>query len=61
VCPYTKNADYTPIPFFNTNVITTLNTETLNALDDEAFKARPFAWRGRDVIERNVKLLEGGK
>lgn len=61
VCPYTKNASYTPIPFFNSNIITTLDEKALSNLDDEAFKKRPFAWRGRAVIERNVRLLEERK
>ena len=57
-CPYTKNAKYTPIKFFNEDVITRLDTETLSNLSKEQFKLRPFAWRGKETIQRNVLLWE---
>ncbi|MBQ8545611.1 MAG: DUF1730 domain-containing protein [Clostridia bacterium] len=58
VCPYTKNAKYTPIKFFNDGVIARLDAEMLENMSDEEFKARPFAWRGREVIKRNVSMWE---
>ena len=61
VCPYTKKAEYTPIEFFKSNVITELSSELLRGLSDEEFSSRPFAWRGRSVIERNLTLFEKGK
>lgn len=61
VCPYTKKASFTPIEYFKNDVITLLNRTTLDNLSDEKFKMRPFAWRGRDVIKRNVDLYEEGK
>ncbi len=61
VCPYTKKSEFTPIEYFNEDVITTLDKSVLNELDDEAFNKRPFAWRGRSVIERNVSLYEKRK
>lgn len=61
VCPYTKNATYTPIEFFKNDVITLLDRHTLDSLSDEDLKKRPFAWRGREVILRNVDLYEGGQ
>lgn len=60
VCPYTKKASYTSIEYFKNDVITLLDRATLDSLNDEEFKARPFAWRGRAVISRNVDLYEGG-
>lgn len=57
-CPYTKNAEYTPIEFFKTDVITELNSQMLNSFSDEEFNARPFSWRGKGVIGRNVALYE---
>ena len=60
-CPYTKNAEFTPIEYFKSDVITTLDLNTLDSLDDEKFKKKPFAWRGRAVIERNVRLYESRK
>ncbi len=61
VCPYTKNASFTPIEYFRNDVITLLDRATLDGLSDEEFKKRPFAWRGRSVIARNVDLYEGGQ
>ncbi len=58
VCPYTKNATLTPIDFFRNDVITLLDKKTLESLSDEEFSARPFAWRGRGVIARNVDIYE---
>ena len=61
VCPYTKNASYTPIEYFKNDVITLLDKTTLDALSDEEFNLRPFAWRGRGVIARNLELYEKHK
>ena len=58
VCPYTKNASLTPIEFFKNDVITLLDRKTLDNLSDEEFSIRPFAWRGRGVIARNVDIYE---
>lgn len=58
VCPYTKNASLTPIEFFKNDVITLLDRKTLNGLNDNEFSVRPFAWRGRAVISRNVEAYE---
>lgn len=54
VCPYTKNADVTPISYFKEGVITELTTEILDGMTDEEFKSRPFSWRGREVVRRNA-------
>jgi epoxyqueuosine reductase QueG len=61
VCPFTKNASFTPIEFFNENVISLLDSRVLDGLDDQTFLTRPFSWRGRDVIKRNVELYERSK
>ena len=60
-CPYTKKALFTPIDFFKSDVIEYLDKSTLDSLSDEEFKSRPFAWRGRTVIERNVLEYEKGR
>lgn len=60
-CPYTKNAHFSKIPFFNEGVISCLDMNTLSSLSKEEFEKRPFAWRGYDVILRNVKLYEKEK
>lgn len=53
-CPYTKNAEYTPIEFFKTGQILTLTSEAVEQMSDEEFASRPFSWRGREVILRNL-------
>lgn len=47
----------TPIPYFKEARITRLTTETLSALDEEAFAARAFSFRGRAPLLRNLALL----
>lgn len=65
VCPYTKNASYTPIDYFKEDIIECLDLDTLEGMSSEEFSSRPFAWRGMDTIERNVMIYEknmkGGK
>lgn len=58
VCPYTKNSALSRLPYFNEGVITCLDSSALSSLSMEEFKKRPFAWRGYDVILRNVNLYE---
>lgn len=61
VCPYTKNATYTPIEYFKNDVITILDRALIDSLSDEEFKARPFSWRGREVVLRNADIYENFK
>jgi len=61
VCPYTKNADFTPISYFDEGVITELDTDTLDNMSDEEFLSRPFSWRGRSVIRRNTLIYDKNK
>lgn len=63
VCPYVKEAAHlgtltTEIPFFKENLITHLDTETVENMSDEVFSRRAFAWRGRDTVLRNTRILE---
>jgi epoxyqueuosine reductase len=65
-CPYTKKAlasgtIATPIPYFCEDVILRLRAADVEAMTEEAFAARPFAWRGRAPIMRNLVLLESEK
>ncbi|MBE6603492.1 MAG: epoxyqueuosine reductase [Ruminococcaceae bacterium] len=65
-CPVTKAAKkagtlYSTIPFFAENAIPQLTTEMIKAMSDEEFAARAYSWRGREVILRNLALLEGGE
>ncbi len=63
VCPHTKKAKqektlYTPLTFFEEDVLPTLTREILLNTDDSAFAARAYSWRGREVILRNLTLSE---
>lgn len=50
---------YTEIPFFKEQAIPHLTAAAVRAMSDQAFSERAYAWRGRDVILRNLELLEG--
>lgn len=61
VCPYTAHAIargtiWTPIPFFEEQLIPCLTLDVLDAMSDEEFAARAYAWRGRKTIRRNLIL-----
>ncbi len=63
VCPYTKEALHlgtavTQIPFFKENLITHLDTETVEEMPNDVFARRAFAWRGRKTVLRNTRILE---
>ena len=58
VCPYNKNPERTPIEFFYKDRIELLTSEVLASMSKEEFKKRAFGWRGRAVVERNLKALE---
>ena len=61
VCPYTKNGEFTPIEYFNTDVITELTASLLDSMTDEEFCSRPFSWRGKEVIRRNCLIYDNSK
>lgn len=59
VCPYTRAAKanstlYGAPPFFREKTIPVLTVETLDAMTEEEFRERAYAWRGRAVIRRNL-------
>ncbi len=61
VCPYTHRARsrgtlFSPIPFFHRNAIPHLTPEALDAMSEEEFSRRAYAWRGREAIRRNLLL-----
>ncbi len=61
VCPYNKSPAVTPIEFFHKDRIENLTEDILSSLSKAEFKARAFGWRGRAVVERNLKILSEGK
>ena len=63
VCPLTvaaraRGSLYTKIPFFCESVTPSLTSELVRSMDEDDFLRRAFSWRGRDVILRNLSLLE---
>lgn len=59
VCPRNRGVDCAPLPTFVRDRVPTLTLAALAAMDDAAFARRAYAWRGRAVIARNLRLLEG--
>ena len=62
VCPHTKRARldgsiYTTVDFFKEALIPNLTEADLQEMSDEDFASRAYSWRGRAVIERNLRLL----
>lgn len=64
VCPITIEARksgslYTGIPFFTESSTPVLSYQLVSSMSDEEFSHRAYSWRGRNVILRNLSLLEG--
>ena len=57
VCPYSQKAEKTPVKFFYEDRTPYLTRDALDKMTDEEFAERAYAWRGKAVIERNLKLL----
>ena len=56
-CPHNGAPALTPISFFHRDRVTALTKSALDAMSDEEFSSRAFAWRGRKTVERNVEIL----
>lgn len=66
VCPFTVRAvaDGTvcsPLPDFTEHLIPHLTAELIETMDDDTFALRAYAWRGRETVLRNLRLLEKEK
>ncbi len=46
----------TPLPYFKADRLLHLTEAALDAMNDSAFSSRAYAWRGRDVIRRNLQI-----
>lgn len=62
-CPVTRAAResgtlYSDIPFFSEAAIPHLTANAVREMSDEEFAKRAYSWRGRDVILRNLTILE---
>ncbi len=56
-CPYNRNKQPTDIAFFRDKRQQLLTKTVINAMTDEEFKERAYAWRGKKTIERNLDEL----
>ena len=63
VCPLNQavltGAHDTPIPFFREKRLPALTLDELEQMSDRDFSDRAFAWRGRNVIKRNLMIKYG--
>lgn len=60
-CPHNASPLVTPIGLFHSERLTRVGKNDINAMTDEEFSRRAFAWRGRGVILRNLELVYGEK
>lgn len=63
-CPHTRRALAAgtlcaALPCFRTARIPHLTAAMVEGMDDDTFSRRAYAWRGRQTILRNLRLLEG--
>ncbi len=63
-CPHTKKAIasgsiYTPIKFFNEELIPKLTREIIENMSDEEFASRAYSWRGKETVLRNLEIIDG--
>ena len=56
-CPHNKDPKITPIIFFHQERIELLTSDIISSMSEEELRSRAYGWRGRPVIERNLKLL----
>lgn len=61
VCPHNEGAIHTLIPEFKEGRISSLSLADIEGLTNKEFKEkygdRAFAWRGKAVLERNIKII----
>ncbi len=61
VCPHNRGLETTALPDFLTNRIAELDISDVEGLSNREFKkafgAYAFSWRGKSVLERNLKLF----
>ncbi len=61
VCPHNKNAAHTPIEEFKNGIKPSLEYEEIAHLSAKQFKKvfsdRAFTWRGKNVLIRNMEIL----
>lgn len=60
-CPHNRavieDGRDTPVPFFREGRMIRVDAAALAAMDQQTFSQRAYAWRGRAVMERNIRLF----
>lgn len=64
VCPYTQTAIkkgtiYSNVEFFKEHRTPFLTSKIIENMNDDEFSLRAYSWRGKKVIQRNLKIIEG--
>ncbi len=64
VCPFTEAARRngtlcTPIAFFRNTAKPSITAAEVTEMEEAAFAARAYSWRGRETILRNLTIKEG--
>lgn len=57
-CPHNREPQKTPLEFFYNSRITELTSELLDAMSEDEFSKRAYAWRGKKTIKRNLEYYE---
>ena len=57
-CPHNENVNETPLEFFKRDNVEELSRKLIENMTDEEFSCRAFSWRGREVLLRNLDILE---
>ena len=61
VCPHNKDIEISKFKEFTNNLITNLSEEEINSISNKEFKRRykerAFSWRGRNIIKRNMDII----
>lgn len=63
VCPHTLQAIRagtidTPIAYFRDKRLSVLTAEAIEAMDESAYEAYAFGWRPKEVMLRNLRIME---
>ncbi|MBE6588322.1 MAG: epoxyqueuosine reductase [Ruminococcaceae bacterium] len=63
VCPHTKKALregtlLSPVDYFRSSYIGEDPVRSVEEMEDDSFALYPFAWRKRQVIERNISIIK---
>ncbi|MCM1992113.1 tRNA epoxyqueuosine(34) reductase QueG [Oceanirhabdus seepicola] len=63
VCPHNKNIEETHIAQFSEDLIKRITEDEITELSNKKFRKiygrRAFGWRGRKILERNMKIIKG--